>query len=107
MVDCSWADKPVFRRFKAAQKETVTNSAPSNNSGADVCTWIAPQEWSALVDDPNTVVFDISNSYDSAIDRFQSTMDPFRARGIQTTGVIDSKPSPFRDSNQIRHSGRP
>ena len=61
MVDCSWADKPVFSRFKAAQKKTVTNSAPSNNSGADVCTWIAPQEWSTSVEDPNTVVFDTHN----------------------------------------------
>ena len=68
--------------------------APSQNSGADVFTWIAPQEWSALMDDPNTVVFDISNSHVSAIDRFQSTMNPLSA-------------SPFRDCNQLRQSGRP
>ena len=49
---------------------------PSKKPGADVCTWIAPQEWSALVDDPNTVVLDSRNSFVLAIDRFQSTMDP-------------------------------
>ena len=81
--------------------------APSQNPSADVYTWITPQEWSALVDDPNTVVFDTRNSYVSAIGRFQSTMDPLRARGIRTTGVIDSKASPFRDYNQLRQSGRP
>ena len=44
-----------------AQEETVTMGAPSQNPGADVCTWIAPQEWSASVEDPNTVVFDTHN----------------------------------------------
>ena len=59
-----------------AKEDIVTMGGPSKKPGHDVCTWIAPQEWSALVDDPNTVVLDSRNSFVLAIDRFQSTMDP-------------------------------
>ena len=76
-VKRSWADKPVFRRFKARRKkEIVTMGVPSVNPRADVGTYVDPQEWNALVDDPNTVVIDTRNSYETAIGSFEGAIDP-------------------------------
>ena len=72
--------------------------ATSQNPSADVCTRIAPEEWSALVDDPNTVVFDTRKSYVSAIDRFQSTMDPLGARTYGQHVLSTQNQAPFATS---------
>lgn len=76
-VKRSWAAKPVFRHFKARRKkEIVTMGVPSVNPRADVGTYVDPQEWNALVDDPNTVLIDTRNSYETAIGSFQGAIDP-------------------------------
>ena len=76
-VKRSWADKPVFRRFKARRKkEIVTMGVAGVNPRACVGTYVDPQDWNALVDDPDTVVIDTRNSYETAIGTFDGALDP-------------------------------
>ncbi|MBL6801551.1 MAG: rhodanese-related sulfurtransferase [Synechococcus sp. BS307-5m-G38] len=76
-VKRSWADKPVFRRFKARRKkEIVTMGVVDVNPRACVGTYVDPQDWNALVDDPDTVVIDTRNSYETAIGTFDGALDP-------------------------------
>ena len=76
-VKRSWADKPVFRRFKARRKkEIVTMGVVGVNPRACVGTYVDPQDWNALVDDPDTVVIDTRNSYETAIGTFDGALDP-------------------------------
>ena len=76
-VKRSWADKPVFRRFKARRKkEIVTIGVASVDPHASVGTYVEPGDWNALVDDPNTLVIDTRNSYETAIGSFDGAIDP-------------------------------
>ena len=76
-VKCSWADKPVFRRFKARRKkEIVTIGVTSADPRASVGTYVEPDDWNALVDDPDTLVIDTRNSYETAIGTFEGAIDP-------------------------------
>ncbi len=76
-VKRSWADKPVFRRFKARRKkEIVTIGVASVDPSASVGTYVEPEHWNALVDDPDTLVIDTRNSYETAIGTFDGAIDP-------------------------------
>ena len=76
-VKRSWAEKPVFRRFKARRKkEIVTIGVASVDPSASVGTYVEPEHWNALVDDPDTLVIDTRNSYETAIGTFEGAIDP-------------------------------
>ena len=72
-----WADKPVFRRFTARRKkEIVTIGMASADPNTSVGTYVEPEDWNALVDDPDTLVIDTRNSYETAIGTFDGAIDP-------------------------------
>ncbi len=76
-VKRSWAEKPVFRRFKARRKkEIVTIGVASVDPSTSVGTYVEPENWNALVDDPDTLVIDTRNSYETAIGTFEGAIDP-------------------------------
>ena len=76
-VKRSWADQAVFRRFKArAKKEIVTMGVTSVNPRQNVGTYVDPKDWNDLVDDPDTLVIDTRNSYETAIGSFEGSLDP-------------------------------
>jgi UPF0176 protein len=76
-VKHSWADQAVFRRFKArAKKEIVTMGVTSVNPKQNVGTYVDPKDWNALVDDPDTLVIDTRNRYETAIGSFEGSLDP-------------------------------
>ena len=76
-VKRSWADKPVFRRFKARRKnEIVTIGVKNVDPRSSVGTYVEPDDWNALVDDPDTLVIDTRNSYETAIGTFDGAIDP-------------------------------
>ena len=76
-VKRSWANKPVFRRFKARRKkEIVTIGVDSVDPRTSVGTYVEPDDWNALVDDPDTLVIDTRNSYETAIGTFEGAIDP-------------------------------
>ncbi len=76
-VKRSWADKPVFRRFKARRKkEIVTIGVTSVDPRSSVGIYVEPEDWNVLVDDPDTLVIDTRNSYETAIGTFDGAIDP-------------------------------
>nr|WP_255615933.1 rhodanese-related sulfurtransferase [Synechococcus sp. MU1642] len=76
-VKRSWTNKPVFRRFKARRKkEIVTIGVDSVDPRTSVGTYVEPDDWNALVDDPDTLVIDTRNSYETAIGTFEGAIDP-------------------------------
>ena len=76
-VKRSWADKPVFRRFKARRKkEIVTMGVESVDPRTSAGTYVDAENWNALVDDPDTLVIDTRNHYETAIGSFVGALDP-------------------------------
>jgi UPF0176 protein len=67
----------VFRRFKARRKkEIVTMGVESVDPRTSAGTYVDAENWNALVDDPDTLVIDTRNHYETAIGSFVGALDP-------------------------------
>ncbi|MDB4486439.1 rhodanese-related sulfurtransferase, partial [Synechococcus sp. AH-707-B22] len=76
-VKRSWNPDQVFRRFKARSKrEIVTLGQPQVDPRDSVGTYVDPQDWNALIDDPDTLVIDARNTYEVAIGSFAGALNP-------------------------------
>jgi UPF0176 protein len=66
-----------FHRLKVRLKrEIVTMGVADIDPLDDVGTYVAPADWNALIDDPDTVVIDTRNDYEVAVGSFAGAVDP-------------------------------
>ncbi len=73
----SWADDHPFYRMKVLfKKEIVTLGVPGTDPHKKVGTYLAPNEWNALIQDPHVVVLDTRNDYEYQIGTFKGARDP-------------------------------
>lgn len=73
----SFADEMPFYRMKVRlKKEIVTLGVPGVDPNEKVGTYVAPQDWNAIISDPEVVVIDTRNSYEYDIGTFKGAVDP-------------------------------
>ncbi|MFM2159084.1 MAG: hypothetical protein RLZZ124_1558 [Cyanobacteriota bacterium] len=73
----SWAPQQAFHRLKVRLKrEIVTMGCPGVKPAEQVGTYVPPQQWNALIGDPDTLVVDTRNRYEVAIGSFEGAIDP-------------------------------
>ena len=66
-----------FHRMKVRlKKEIVTMGIEGIDPLKSVGTYVEPGDWNALISDPDTFVIDTRNDYETAIGRFQGSIDP-------------------------------
>ncbi len=66
-----------FRRLKVRLKrEIVTLDAPDANPARAVGTYVPPEDWNVLVEDPDVVLIDTRNAYEVRIGTFKGAIDP-------------------------------
>ncbi|CAH2058594.1 unnamed protein product [Thlaspi arvense] len=58
------------------KKEIVTLGMPSVSPMERVGTYVSPEEWNELISDPETVVIDVRNTYETRIGKFKGAVDP-------------------------------
>ena len=76
-VKFSGAETMPFHRLKVrVKREIVTMGQPDIDPLASVGTYVAPQDWNALISDPDTIVIDTRNDYEVAIGQFAGAIDP-------------------------------
>ena len=76
----SHADTMPFYRLKVRLKrEIVTMGVPDTDPTKIVGTYVAPEDWNALIDDPDTVLVDTRNAYEVRIGTFEGAVDPHTA----------------------------
>ena len=76
-VKYAWAPTEPFHRLKVRLKrEIVTMGQPDLDPLTDVGTYVAPEEWDALINRPDTVVIDTRNDYEVAIGTFPGAINP-------------------------------
>ena len=77
----AWADHPPFHRLKVRlKKEIVTLRVPGLNPSKTVGRYVKPQDWNALISDPDVLLIDTRNDYEVAIGTFEGAVNP----GIKT-----------------------
>ncbi|WP_047457121.1 rhodanese-related sulfurtransferase [Rhizobium rhizogenes] len=73
----SRASKMPFVRMKVKlKKEIVTMGVEDIDPTKVVGTYVAPKDWNALISDPDTIVIDTRNDYETAIGLFKGAVDP-------------------------------
>ena len=79
-VKFSSATTMPFHRMKVRVKqEIVTMGQPDLDPASDAGTYVDPQDWNALIDDPDTIVIDTRNDYEVSIGSFAGAVDPMTA----------------------------
>ena len=76
-VKFSGAAAMPFHRMKVRLKREIVTMGqgdldPAHNAG----TYVDPQDWNALIADPDTIVIDTRNDYEVAVGKFAGAIDP-------------------------------
>ncbi len=73
----SFTDEPPFGRFKVRlKKEIVTMGVPDIDPRETVGEYVDPSDWNSLIDDPETVLIDTRNRYETYLGSFRGAIDP-------------------------------
>jgi UPF0176 protein len=77
----STATERPFARLKIRLKrEIITMRAPEADPTKRAGTYVAPADWNALIEDPEVLVLDTRNRYETMVGTFRGAVDP----GIET-----------------------
>ena len=93
---------PFYRMRVRLKREIVTLGVPGLNPARNAGTYVKPQDWNALIDDPAVVVVDTRNDYEVGIGSFERAINPHTksfaefpawvAEQSQPGGVLAGKP---------------
>ena len=73
----SYASAQPFYRMKVRLKrEIVSMGVPGINPSTMAGTYVKPEDWNRLLDDPDVVVVDVRNAYEVGIGSFDGALDP-------------------------------
>src|SRR3990167_4577840 len=76
-VKFSTSSKRPFLRFKVRIKnEIVTLRQPQADPSKQVGKYVEPQDWDKLVNDPDVLLLDTRNDYETKIGMFKGAVDP-------------------------------
>jgi UPF0176 protein len=90
----SWSDKPPFHRMKVRlKKEIVTLRVPELDPNKTVGQYVKPQDWNALLADPDVVVIDTRNDYEVVIGTFKGAINPDIKTFTELPAWLDAQPA--------------
>ena len=73
----SHASEKPFNRFKVRpKKELITLRAPEANPHERVGEYVEPEDWNALINDPDVILVDTRNDYETKVGIFEGAIDP-------------------------------
>ena len=76
-IKYSRAPAHPFRRMKVkVKREIVTMNAGTLDPAQNAGRYIEPQDWNALITDPETILIDTRNDYEVTIGSFAGAIDP-------------------------------
>jgi UPF0176 protein len=78
-LECKFSyntDRPFLRMKVKLKKEIVTMGRPGIDPNQSVGRYASPEQWNALVDDPDCLVIDTRNDYEVEIGTFQGAINP-------------------------------
>lgn len=93
----SYADEMPFTRMKVKlKKEIVTLGVAGINPNESVGVYVAPEDWNALISDPDVVLIDTRNAYECDIGTFRGAIDPQTATFREFPAYISQNFNPAR-----------
>jgi UPF0176 protein len=99
-VKISHAETMPFYRMKVmVKKEIVTLGQPQVDPVNNAGTYVEPEDWNALIADPDTVIIDTRNDYEVSIGTFKNAIDP-------KTETFRAFPEWFRENRETLIEGK-
>ncbi len=93
----SFADSQPFYRMKVRlKKEIVTIGIEDVDPNEVVGTYVSPQDWNAIISDPETVVIDTRNDYEVSIGTFKNAIDPHTQTFREFPGYVQQHFDPAK-----------
>lgn len=87
-----------FGKFKIKLKrEIITFNQPEGHPGKGVGSYVPPQDWNALISDPEVIVLDTRNKFEVAAGTFARAIDPAIDKFTEFAGVVDALPADARE----------
>lgn len=91
----SETESRMFDRLKIKlKKEIVTLGIPEVDPTQKVGTYVKPQEWNAVISDPETIVIDVRNRFEVSVGSFEGAIDPETASFRQFPDYVRSQLDP-------------
>ncbi|WP_428087288.1 rhodanese-related sulfurtransferase [Candidatus Thioglobus sp.] len=76
-IKFSYSESLPFKRLKVKlKKEIVTLGVPNIDPKESVGTYVSPQDWNALISDPEVILIDTRNNYEYEIGSFKGAINP-------------------------------
>lgn len=72
----SAGDRPFLKLKIRIKKEIITMRAPEANPAIRVGDYVEAKDWNALLNDPDIVLLDTRNTYETAVGTFKGAVDP-------------------------------
>ena len=72
----SYADEHPFYRMKVKLKKEIVTLGIEVNPRETVGTYVKPDDWNALINDPDVIVLDTRNDYEVHIGTFKGAVNP-------------------------------
>jgi len=67
---------PFYRTRVKLKKEIVTMGVKNIDPNQIVGTYVKPEDWNALISDPDVILIDTRNEYETCIGTFKNAIDP-------------------------------
>jgi UPF0176 protein len=94
-VKFSYCNEMPFRRTRVRmKKEIVTLGVPGIDPNQSVGTYVEPEQWNDLINDPDVVVVDTRNEYEVAIGAFSGALNPHTESFREFPGFVDEHLDP-------------
>ncbi|MFZ0407326.1 MAG: hypothetical protein WAM11_04345, partial [Cyanobium sp.] len=98
-----WSGEQAFHRLKVRiKREIVTIGRPELDPTAAVGAYVEPQDWNALIDDPDTLLIDTRNAYEVAVGTFAGSVDPGTASFRDFPRWVEQELRPLVESRRPR-----
>ena len=85
---------PFYRTRVKLKKEIVTMGVTGIDPKRVVGTYVKPEDWNALIDDPEVMVVDTRNDYEVAIGSFKNAINPHTETFRQFPDFVKNKMDP-------------
>ena len=70
------SENPFYRTKVKLKKEIVTMGVEGIDPNRTVGTYVKPKDWNALISDPDVLLVDTRNDYETSIGTFKNAVDP-------------------------------
>ncbi len=87
---------PFYRTRVKLKKEIVTMGVTGIDPKQVVGTYVKPEDWNALIDDPDVVLVDTRNDYEVAIGSFKNAINPHTETFRQFPDFVKNNMDPNR-----------